>query len=147
VPGPAKQRKNVLLVEDYEPNIIVAGSMLENLGCDYDVACNGFEALRKFAQGYYDVILMDVQMHGLDGLEATRKIRRLEADKGLERTPVIAMTAHAREQDKDKCIEAGMDDFLPKPFEPASLARKMARYMQLKAEAGQMEKTARAGEK
>ncbi len=101
-------RKNILLVEDYEPNILVAGAILEKLGYNYDVAHNGFEALRKFAYGHYQVILMDLQMHELDGLEATRRIRRIEVDKALHRIPIIALTAHVREQDKDRCIEAGI---------------------------------------
>jgi CheY-like chemotaxis protein len=129
----------VLLVEDYEPNVIVAGAILEQLGYDYDVANNGFEALRKFAHGNYDAILMDIQMHELDGLEATRRIRKIESDKGLPRTPIVAMTAHVREQDKDKCLEAGMDDFIPKPFEPSLLEQKLGRYIRLKNELAQLE--------
>lgn len=130
LPVEGAPRKNVLLVEDYGPNVLVAGAMLEQMGYDYDVADNGFEALRKFTHGTYNVILMDVQMHELDGLEATRKIRRLEQEKGLPHTPIIAMTAHVREQDQHKCIEAGMDDFIPKPFEPAHLARKIRAYIE-----------------
>ncbi len=129
------------MVEDYEPNVIVAGTILSHLGYDYDVATNGFEALRKFANGKYDVILMDIQMHELDGLEATRRIRKIETDKKLERTPIVAMTAHVREQDKDKCLEAGMDDFIPKPFEPAMLAQKIGRYVRLKEELENLNKS------
>ncbi|MFO1241646.1 MAG: PAS domain S-box protein [Rickettsiales bacterium] len=129
--------KHVLLVEDYEPNIMVARTMLEQMGYGYDVALNGFEALRKFVHGTYDVILMDVQMHELDGLEATRRIRRIEAEKGLQPTPIIAMTAHVREQDKHKCLEAGMDNFISKPFEPAELSEKVACYVR-KNEAASM---------
>lgn len=123
--------RNVLLVEDYQPNILVAGEMIDQLGYNYDVAHNGFEALRKVAHNRYDVILMDVQMHELDGLEATRRIRHLEAAKGKGRTPIIAMTAHVREQDKDKCFDAGMDDFIPKPFDPLELSRKISRYVKI----------------
>ncbi len=126
--------KNVLLVEDYEPNVLVASAMLEQLGYDYEIARNGFEALRKFVHGHYDVILMDVQMHELDGLETTRRIRKMETQKGLNRTPIVAMTAHVREQDKDKCMEAGMDDFVPKPFEPSVLSQKIAHYIHFHTE-------------
>jgi PAS domain S-box-containing protein len=122
-------KKNVLLVEDYEPNILVAGTMLEQLGYDYEVAGNGLEALRKFAHGHYDVILMDVQMHEMDGLETTRRIRGMETEKSLSPIPIIAMTAHVREQDKNKCLEAGMNDFIPKPFDPLVLSQKMAAYI------------------
>lgn len=113
--------------------------MLEQLGYNYDVAQNGLDAIRKFVHGNYDVILMDVQMHELDGLEATRRIRKIESEKGLGRTPIVAMTAHVRECDKDKCIHAGMDDFIPKPFEPAFLAQKIARYIKLNAELAKLE--------
>lgn len=130
-PMPVIASKNVLLVEDYEPNVIVAGETLNAMGFDYDVARNGFEALKKFDQGKYDVVLMDVQMHEMDGLEATRRIRRLEKDRSLHRTPIIAMTAHVRDQDKEKCLEAGMDDFIPKPFNPASLEKKIRASIQL----------------
>jgi PAS domain S-box-containing protein len=122
-------KKNVLLVEDYTPNVMVAGALLDSMGYDYDVASNGFEALRKFVHGRYDVILMDVQMHELDGLEATRRIRKLEAEKSLPRTPIVAMTAHVREQDKKKCLKAGMDDYIPKPFEPHELSQKIMHHI------------------
>jgi CheY-like chemotaxis protein len=128
-PGQEKLKKNVLLVEDYEPNILVAVSMLEHFGFEYEVAKNGLDAVRKFVNGYYDVILMDVQMNELDGLQATRRIRALEKEKNLPRTPIVAMTAHVREQDKDRCFDAGMDDFIPKPFEPGILAQKIGRYL------------------
>ena len=141
--GPV-HNKNVLLVEDYEPNVLVASSMLEQLGYDYDVAPNGFEALRKFIHGKYDVILMDVQMHELDGLEATRRIRKIEAEKNRARTSIIAMTAHVREQDKDKCLDAGMDDFIPKPFDPMVLAQKIAQYIHLDAKIAQLEVAAQS---
>jgi CheY-like chemotaxis protein len=124
-------KKHVLLVEDYEPNILVAGTMLEQMGYDYEVAGNGIEALRKFSQGHYDVILMDVQMQEMDGLETTRRIRRMENEKALPHTPIVAMTAHVRAQDKNKCLEAGMDDFIPKPFDPLMLSEKMAAYIKV----------------
>lgn len=129
--APALER-NVLVVEDYEPNTLVVVSMLELLGCSYDTAQNGFEAVRKFNQNHYDLILMDLQMHDLDGLDATRLIRKIEHEKGLTKTPIIAMTAHVREPDKEKCLEAGMDDFIPKPFEPSILAQKIARFVEFK---------------
>lgn len=126
----APVRRHVLLVEDFEPNILVAGEMLESLGYDYDVAKNGFEALKKFSSARFDVILMDVQMAGMDGIEATRRIRKLETESGSMRTPVIAMTAHVREQDKDLCLDAGMDDFLSKPYDFKSLGDKVSQYVQ-----------------
>ena len=142
-PAAPVQRRDILLVEDYAPNVMVAGAMLEQFGYSYDVAHNGFEALRKFVHGQYEVILMDVQMNELDGLEATRRIRRIESEKGLNRTPVIAMTAHVREQDKDRCFEAGMDDFIPKPFEPRLLSQKIERFIRMNKELTQLEMQSR----
>jgi PAS domain S-box-containing protein len=123
------QHKDVLLVEDYEPNVMVTRTLLENLGCSYDIARNGFEAMRYFVYGKYRIILMDVQMNELDGIEATRRIRRIESEKGLVYTPIIAMTAHVREQDKEKCLKAGMDDFVSKPFEFDALSKKLTYYL------------------
>lgn len=125
----APRSKDVLLVEDYEPNVLVATEMLEGLGYNFDIARNGFDAVRKFSAGSYKVILMDVQMHEMDGLEATRRIRRVEAEREAPRTTIIAMTAHVRDQDKDKCLEVGMDDFIPKPFLPKQLAETVGRYI------------------
>lgn len=122
--------KNVLVVDDYKPNVLVTGSILEDGGFNYDVAHNGIEALSNFVSGRYDVILMDVQMHDLDGLETTRRIRRIESEKGLSRTPIIAMTAHVHERDKHICFDAGMDEFIAKPFDPADLTEKVSRFAQ-----------------
>lgn len=125
---PLSERKNVLLVEDYEPNILVATTMLKQFGFNFETAHNGYEALRKFSEGRYDVILMDVQMPDLDGLETTRRIRAIENQKSLVHTPIIAMTAHAREQDRDRCLDAGMDDYIAKPFDPNDLQKKVKKY-------------------
>lgn len=121
--------KNVLLVEDYAPNVLVASEMLENMGYNYDVADNGIAAVKKFMVGKYDAILMDVQMHDLDGLQATKRIREFEKERNLPHTPIIAMTAHVRDQDKERCYHFGMDDFIPKPFNPIDLESKLARYI------------------
>ena len=134
----APRNKDLLLVEDYEPNVLVATEMLEGLGYSLDVARNGFDAVRKFSSGMYKAILMDVQMHEMDGLEATRRIRRVEAERDLPRTTIIAMTAHLRDQDKDKCLEAGMDDFIPKPFLPKQLADTVSRYITAAGKSGNL---------
>ena len=124
--------KNILLVDDYEPNVLVASVMIQQLGCSFEIASNGIEAIHKFSHGQYDLVLMDVQMSELDGLEATRRIRLFEQGKSLQRTPIIAMTAHVREQDKDRCFQAGMDDFIPKPFEMNELEKKITKYINFK---------------
>ncbi|HYD18511.1 MAG TPA: PAS domain S-box protein [Patescibacteria group bacterium] len=124
-----RPRKNVLIVEDYEPNVLVATAFLDRLGYDYDIARNGLEALREFERCLYDVVLMDVQMPGMDGFESTRLIRDFEAREGLTPVPIVAMTAHVREKDKQLCLDAGMDDFIPKPFQPQVVTDTLARYI------------------
>ena len=113
----------MLIVDDYEPNVLVVSSLLDQMGVSYDVAHNGTEALRKVMGTAFDAILMDVQMPGMDGYECTRRIREMEDEKGLDRVPIVAMTAHVRAVDRSACFEAGMTDFIAKPFVPAELAR------------------------
>ena len=122
--------KKILLVEDYEPNILVAGTLLEQFGYSYDVARNGLEAIRMFFKNDYKLILMDLQMADMDGFEATRKIRTVEAERNMKHTPIVAMTAHVREQDQNQCFEAGMDDFIPKPFTMDSLSEKISKHVE-----------------
>jgi CheY-like chemotaxis protein len=118
----------ILLVEDYEPNIMVATNLLDNFSYPYELARNGQEAVDKFEIGKYSLILLDVQMPIMDGYLATRHIRSFEQAHGSShvpiialRIPIIAMTAHALKGDREKCIEAGMDDYIPKPFNPHQL--------------------------
>ena len=108
----------VLLVEDYEPNVFVALSFLEAFGYAGHVASNGLEAFELATVGDYAAILMDVQMAGMNGLEATGLIREFERQNGRPRVPIIGMTAHALSGDRERCLAAGMDDYLPKPFNP-----------------------------
>lgn len=119
----------VLLVEDYEGNVIVISYILNELGIEYDIANNGFEAVDLWSKGYYDLILMDVQMPKMDGFAATKEIRDMEQKKELERTPIIGMTAHALVGDKNKCIAAGMNSYLPKPIVEADLKREIYKYL------------------
>jgi CheY-like chemotaxis protein len=122
-------RRNVLVVEDFEPNVLVVSSVLDELGYSYDVATNGMEGFRRVERGAYDLILMDVQMPGMDGFESTRRIRQMETERGGARTPIVAMTAHVFDRDKHKCLEAGMDDFIPKPFDPKQLESVLSRLI------------------
>jgi PAS domain S-box-containing protein len=106
----------VLLVEDYAGNVAVIGYLLEEMGIEFDVAKTGLEAVNLWNENHYMLILMDIQMPEMDGFTCTKLIRGMEEEKGLARVPIVGMTAHALIGDKDKCIEAGMDAYLPKPI-------------------------------
>jgi CheY-like chemotaxis protein/HPt (histidine-containing phosphotransfer) domain-containing protein len=109
---------NVLLVEDHLINQKLAIALLERWGHHVEVAANGQIALEMVARQQFDVILMDMMMPVMDGLEATRQIRAAET---IRRTPIIAMTANAMEADRDRCLQAGMDDYLSKPIKAQEL--------------------------
>ncbi len=113
----------ILVVEDNPVNQAVALGMIENIGFDVDVADNGREGLDKLAEEHFDLVLMDCQMPVLDGYAATRELRANEKDG--EHKPVVALTANAMTGDEDKCLAAGMDDYLSKPFEPEALEQKV----------------------
>lgn len=114
-----------LIVEDYEGNVVVISYILDEVGINYDVARTGLEAVNLWKDHHYDLILMDVQMPEMDGFTATQEIRGLEKRKDMARTPIIGMTAHALVGDKDKCIECGMDAYLPKPIVEADLKKEI----------------------
>ena len=118
---------HVLLVEDNVINERVAAAMLEKRGCRVSVARDGGEAVAACESGDFDVVLMDMQMPVMDGLEATRHLRQREAASGRARRPVIAMTANAMEEDREACLAAGMDDFLAKPIRPDELFARLER--------------------
>ncbi|HEY9049920.1 MAG TPA: response regulator, partial [Gammaproteobacteria bacterium] len=111
----------------------VAKKMLEKLGLEYEVANNGSEAVERISkQQQYDLILMDCQMPVMDGYAATGQIRTLEQHSN-QRIPIIAMTANAMEGDRDKCIDAGMDDYIAKPVKQAELKEKIYHWLSVKA--------------
>ena len=120
----------VLLVEDNELNQEVASEMLLQVGLQVDVADNGRIAVAKAADGHYDLILMDVQMPVMDGLTATREIRRLPACGAV---PIIAMTANAMAGDRERCLAAGMNDHVAKPIDPETLWATLMRWIALPA--------------
>lgn len=122
---PPQSLGHILLVEDYDPNVLVAGTFLEEFGYTYDVASDGQQAFEKFSNHNYAAILMDVQMPNKNGFEATKSIRDFEKTNNKLRLPIIGMTAHALTGDRERCIEAGMDDYICKPFNADELKSKL----------------------
>lgn len=119
----------ILLVEDNPINQDVACLVLTQLGCLVDVAFNGIQALEKHAHHNYDLIFMDCQMPLMDGLTATEKIREIESAQAMKRTPIVAFTANALSTDRQVCIEAGMDDYLSKPFKRSQVQDVLDRFV------------------
>ena len=121
----------VLLVEDNPVNQEFASLLLQNLGCDVVLASDGFSALEAAKEMRFDIIFMDCQMPGMDGFEATEKIRKMEANPALKmkHTPIIALTAHATSGYRDLCIAKGMDDYLSKPFNSQQIVEKLERWI------------------
>lgn len=118
-------RARVLLADDNKINRMVALAMLRRFGCDTDVVEDGRAAVEAVMARHYDLVLMDVQMPEMDGFEATAEIRRLLGERPL---PIIAMTAHAMEGDAERCLAAGMDDYIGKPVTFATLGRALVRW-------------------
>ncbi len=114
-------KKHILLVEDNTTNQMLAGIILDNAEMTYEIANNGLEAIEKFKTNTYDLILMDENMPKLNGIAATKEILRIEKEKNLLHTPIIALTASALKGDKERFLNAGMDNYLTKPIEPNML--------------------------
>ena len=130
-PSPAspERQSHVLVVEDNPINQRIAEKMLARLGYRVDTASNGLEATQRMARSRYDVVLMDCQMPEMDGYEATQRIRAMEAR--IARTPIVAVTANAMAADRERCLAAGMDDFLSKPLTLTGLEAMLMRYVAL----------------
>lgn len=118
----------VLLVEDNEVNRLVAEQLLMQLGVRFAVAEDGAAAVARHRELAPAVILMDVSMPVMNGYEATRRIRAQEAEEGLERTAIIGLTAHAMQGDRERCLAAGMDDYMPKPISLEKLRTMLAEW-------------------
>jgi CheY-like chemotaxis protein len=116
----------ILLAEDNRVNQLVTIRLLERLGHLVDTVDDGREAVERVARGTYDVVLMDLQMPEMDGIEAARAVRVLERDRGLNRVPIVALTACATEDDREDCLSAGMDGYLRKPFVRETLIEAIA---------------------
>ena len=120
---------HILLVEDNLINQKVGTRLLEKLGCRVDLAANGFEAVQMAGQLPYDLIFMDCQMPEMDGFQATRQIRSLGG--ALKRVGIVALTAAATPEDRDKCLASGMNHYLSKPVSVESLAASIERWATL----------------
>ena len=117
----------VLVAEDNVVNQMVITSMLEKLGYDAIIASNGREAVDMYGAMKFDLVLMDISMPEMDGVEATGLIRELQKMSGRT-TPIVGVTAHALTEDRQRCLDAGMDDYLPKPVKPDALRRVLERW-------------------
>ena len=129
---PNKQLQGrILLAEDNRINQMVAVGLLKSMGLHTDVVSNGQEALSALQEGHYDLVLMDIQMPVMDGFEATRQIRRQEREAipPIGTIPIIALTAHAMQGDREICLETGMDDYLAKPIKMDSLQEALQRWL------------------
>jgi two-component system sensor histidine kinase/response regulator len=113
---------DILVAEDNAVNQLVARKLMENMGHRIDVVGDGIQALRELKKKKYDLVLLDIQMPEMDGLEATAEIRKIEENNSAgSRMPIVAMTAHALKEDRERCLRAGMDDYVSKPLDPALL--------------------------
>jgi CheY-like chemotaxis protein len=120
--------KRVLVVEDDKSNQIVFSTLLKNMGLAFDLAETGRQAVEAVRQRTYSIILMDIRMPELDGLEATKTIRSLGTVNGKQ-IPIVAVTAQAMDGDKERCIWAGMSDYISKPFTREELEKTIFRWL------------------
>jgi CheY-like chemotaxis protein len=121
----SSKKESILLVEDQPSNVLVTATFVDMMGYNVDIAGSGDEAMKKFMVNDYALIIMDVQLPGIDGLETTRRIRQIEKDRSLAPTPIVAMTSNATVDDRLFCLRAGMNDYMSKPFDSKQLTQKI----------------------
>ncbi len=124
--GAMNDKKTVLLVEDNEDNLVVYRTILEHVGYRVIEARDGEEGVARARQDLPDLILMDISIPKIDGWEATQ---RLKGDPGTDAIPIIALTAHALEEDRQKAMQAGCDGYLAKPVEPRRVVQEVERFV------------------
>lgn len=124
----ALKDKKILVAEDDEMNRELMSDILQSMNLPVEFARDGNEAVHKFKQGKFDLILMDIRMPNKDGISATKEIRLLEPPG--QRIPILALTASILEEEKQTCIEAGLDDFIYKPISLQILRNKITKYLQ-----------------
>jgi CheY-like chemotaxis protein len=129
IAGESRLTLRVLVAEDNVVNRKLIGRLLGREGHSVVTAVDGAQAVEAYRSGEFDVILMDIQMPVLDGFEATAAIRANDAAKGRPRIPIIALTAHAMPRDRERCLEAGMDDYLTKPIEVSKMRQALAKVI------------------
>ncbi len=119
--------KQVLVVDDFAMNQEFTTGMLELMACKVSTATSGKQALELYQKGRYDIVLLDVMMPEMDGYEVTRRIRAMDGKQ--RHTPIIAITANALSGDRERCLKAGMDDYVSKPLRGADLEELLSRYL------------------
>ncbi|PJF45899.1 MAG: hybrid sensor histidine kinase/response regulator, partial [Candidatus Thermofonsia Clade 3 bacterium] len=129
IPKLSRSNVRVLVAEDNAVNQQVALGILRRMGARAEVVGSGAESIEALRQAPYDIVLMDVQMPDMDGLEATQRIRSGEAGERCMHIPIIAMTAHALQSDRDRCLAAGMNDYVSKPVKPQELHQVLERWL------------------
>lgn len=120
---------SILIVEDNAVNMEVVYEMIRRIGHSCDCAVNGHEAVQAVKRFPYDLVLMDCQLPGMDGYEATSRIRRWETTSGRRRVPIVAVTAHAMTGDRERCLAAGMDDYMTKPVDLRGLEATISKWL------------------
>lgn len=128
--GKTIYQKKILLAEDCPVSQMIVTDFIGKAGFGFAVVGTGLEAVHSALSGSYDLVLMDVQMPLMDGVEATRQIRKAEAAGGGRRVPIVAMTAYVLQEDQNQCFDAGMDDYLQKPIDADRLCEVLEKWLE-----------------
>ncbi len=128
------EQTRLLVVDDNYDNTELVKCLLVNAGYIVDISLNGKKAIKAVKEFNYDLVLMDIQMPGMDGFETTRRIRVIDKELMRDHTPVIAVTAHAMKGYREKCIEDGMDGYIAKPLKKSVLHRTVNRWIGMRAD-------------